>query len=473
VPNTVSTTIDRIHEHTMRILDELGIAFHCKDALELLKASGFRVKDGRAFFTAKQVESSLDMTKKVYTVKARNPKYDMLMSPKNLYLTPGYGSSYISDTDGKLRDATIDDFLTLANIVQVSGAFSINGGILAQPCNIPAFISAEAMVYATLKRSDKVLLSVSADGKKTRNIMKMLELVFGTQRMRTEPHCFTLISTMSPLAIDTNACESIMVCAEHGQVSIIAPGPMAGGTGPISLAGNIALANAEILGVNVMMQIVNPGTPLVYGFAATVSDMQDMSVSSASPGFLKQALWGARMAKHYGLPFRSGGGMSDAGGMTAQAGVESAMNLFVSFSEGVNLVMHATGSLHSFGSVNYEKFILDIETCERLRYYFEPLDDSVEALALEPLREVIETGGQFMTHDHTFARCRLDPWIPQISLHGRSKAEPNMELFDSLRKRMGELLASYVKPDLPPETEKALDDQIRAAGLSEEFIRMV
>ncbi|MDO4572137.1 MAG: trimethylamine methyltransferase family protein, partial [Clostridia bacterium] len=79
-------------------------------------------------------------------------------------------------------------------------------------------------------------------------------------------------------------------------------------TGPVSLAGNISLANAEILGVNVLCQLVSPGLPIIYGFAATTSDLRSMGVCNASPGFLKQARYGALLAKRYGLACRSGGG---------------------------------------------------------------------------------------------------------------------------------------------------------------------
>lgn len=148
--------------------------------------------------------------------------------------------------------------------------------------------------------------------------------------------------------------------------------------------------------------MVRPGTPVVYGFASTVSDMKNMQVSNANPGFLKEAKYGALMAKKYGLPCRSGGGMSDASGLTAQAGVESAMSMFESFTERANLMMHATGSLHSFNTVSFEKFLLDIETYTRMKYYFDDMPIDEDALAFDAIKEAIEEeNGTFVTLDHT------------------------------------------------------------------------
>ena len=458
------TAIELIHSNSLRILSELGMAFHSPQALELLRNGGVKVVGDRAYFTEKQVMDAVQAATKTFTVYARNPKYNINIDSDRLYITPGYGSASIAELDGTVRDATFDDFLKLAAIVQQSEAFQINGGILAQPRDIPSGISAEAMVYTTLKMSDKALFSVFGDETQTKHIMEMLRLVFGN--IENKPCSLTLISTHSPLAIDSDSLDTLRVCATNGQPLVIAPGPMAGGTGPVSLAGNISICNAEILGANVYTQMVRPGTPVIYGFAATVSDLRDMKVSNACPGFVKEARYGAMLAKRYGFACRSGGGMSDAGGLTAQAGVESAMGLFEAFSEGANLVMHATGSLHSFGTVSFEKFILDIETVSRMRYYFDALPVDEDALAFDAIKEVVEDGTGFMLSSHTVERCRSDPWQSEVSLHGASRGTPNAELYASIHKRMNGLLARYTRPEMSVETEQALDRYMLGLGMS-------
>ena len=465
--------VEWIHKNTMRILEEIGIAFHSEEVLNLLRENGIRVEGNRAYFTEKQVMDALDVTKKEFTVYARNSKYNVHMNTEDLYMTPGYGSPSVCEADGTLRAATFDDFLKLAVIVQESEEFSINGGILAQPSDIDAEISAEAMVYATLCRSDKALFSVCGGRAQAENIMKMMKIVFG-EDLTDIPCTLNLISPLSPLAITKNSLETIEVCAENGQPLIIAPGNMAGATGPISLAGNISQANAEILGINVYAQMVRPGTPIIYGFASTVSDMKNMQASNANPGFVKEAKYGALMAKKYGLPCRSGGGMSDASGLTAQAGVESAMNMFESFSERANLVMHAAGSLHSFNSVSFEKFILDIETYTRMKYYFSELPVDEEALAFDAIKEAIEEeDGTFITLEHTFDRCRIDPWESQVSIHSRTTGDPNRALYDSIQKRIQKLVSGYQCPELQKEKRAALDEMMRGLGMKEEDIARV
>ena len=469
----IASDLDRIHENTIRILSEIGMSFHCEEALGILKNGGICVRDGRAFFTAEQVENAIKLAPKEFTVFARNEDHNVTINTENLYVTPGYGSACICETDGTLRESVLDDFLNFAAIVQQSDAFDINGGILAQPCDIDASIAAPVMVYSALKRSDKVLLSVSANAKLTQNIMDILCIAFGEEDLIKTPRAFTLISTMSPLSIDRNAVETVQVCAKYHQPLVIAPGPMAGGTGPISLSGNVSLANAEILGLNVLAQMLSPGLPIIYGFAATTSDMRTMGVCNASAGFVKESRYGALMAKRYGFACRSGGAMSDAGGLTAQAGVESAMSLFESFSEKANFVMHAAGSLHSFASASYEKFILDIETIDRMRYYFSDLSTDEDALAFSVIQDIVKKNDQFMLHDHTLGRCRIDPWKPQVSQHGRSKGDPNEELYAAIRVRLNSLLNGYKKPYMDPDVERRLDEYMLKLGMHKEDIAKV
>lgn len=464
--------VEAIHKNTMRILEEIGIEFLSDDALNLMKENGIRVEGKRAYFTEEQVMDALDKTTKEFTVYARNPKYNVSMNTEDLYMTPGYGSPSVCEADGTVRPATFDDFLKLSVIVQESEEFSINGGILAQPSDISADISAEAMVYATLCRSDKALFSVCGGKEQAENIMKMMKIVFGDD-LTNIPCTFNLISPLSPLAITKHSIDTIDVCARNGQPLVIAPGNMAGATGPISLAGNVSQANAEVLGINVYAQLVRPGTPVIYGFASTVSDMKNMQASNASPGFVKEAKYGAMMAKKYGLPCRSGGGMSDASGLTAQAGVESAMSMFESFTEGANLMMHATGSLHSFNSVSFEKFILDIETYTRMKYYVSDMPFDEDALAFDAIEEAVLEEGTYVTIDHTFERCRIDPWYSQVSIHQNTKGDPNAALYESIQKRIEKLVTNYKRPELEPEKRAALDAFMRGLGMKEEDIARV
>lgn len=88
--------VEKIHRNTLKVLEEIGIAFHDDEALEFMASKGIKVVGNRAYFTEKQVMDALDVTTKEFIVHARNPKYDVKMNMEDLYMTPGYGSPFIT-----------------------------------------------------------------------------------------------------------------------------------------------------------------------------------------------------------------------------------------------------------------------------------------------------------------------------------------------------------------------------------------
>ena len=47
--------VEILHKNSLRILEEIGIAFLTEESLEILRKNGIRVEGNRAYFTEKQV----------------------------------------------------------------------------------------------------------------------------------------------------------------------------------------------------------------------------------------------------------------------------------------------------------------------------------------------------------------------------------------------------------------------------------
>ena len=85
--------VELIHKNTLRILEEIGIAFLTEESRELLRENGIKVEGTRAYFTEKQIMDALDVATKDFTVYARNEKYNVKMNTEDIYMTPAYGST--------------------------------------------------------------------------------------------------------------------------------------------------------------------------------------------------------------------------------------------------------------------------------------------------------------------------------------------------------------------------------------------
>lgn len=467
--------VEEIHKASLKMLDEIGIKFGTEEANEVFKKHGFRQENGRTYFTEEQINKALDMATKEFTVYGRDEKYFINVNTEDVNYAPGYGSPMITNVDGSVRPALFDDFLKMANLFHMEDSFKINGGILVQPSDIEAKISIPAMVYATIKRSSKVLFGIQGTKKDQEEVFKLLEITFGGKEALKNKYRYIVLSTpTSPLKMDREALYTLFKGCEYNQPIAICSACMPGSTAPVTLAGAVAMCNAEMLAGIVLTQLLNPGNAVMYEFASYGSNVQTGNASIGTPELIKAGRYGSLLAKKYGLACRSGGALSDAKGVTAQAGVETAMCLMHTNLYKANIVMHAAGILDSFATMSYEKLMLDFEVIDRCANYFEDIEVSDKTLAIDTIKKVALNNEIFLNQKHTVKNCRK-AYIPQVSLRSNLPAgkDPNEALYESMNKRMEKQLAAYVKPELDPVVEKKLDDYMLSIGMKPEDIEKI
>ena len=467
--------MEQIHQTTLQILSEIGVEFGSKEANEIFKAKGFRQENGRTYFSEQEVTKYLEMATKEFRVYGRDENYAIDINTNDIHYCPGYGAPMITNTDGSVREALFDDYLKMANLVHMEKSFKVNGGILVQPSDIAPEISIPAMIFATLKRSSKVIFGIQGVKKDQVDIFNMLEIVFGGKEALREKARYILLCTpTSPLRVDQSAIDTLMVGCDYNQPIAVCSACMPGGTAPVTLAGAVAMCNAEILSTIILTQLVNPGNPVLYEFACYGSNVQTGNASIGSPELIKAGRYGALLAKKYGFACRSGGALTDAKGVTAQAGMETAMGLFHANYYKANLVMHAAGILDSFATMSYEKLMLDFEVIDRCANYFADLEVNETTLAFDTLKQVAIHGGSFLNQKHTVKNCRK-AYVPQVSLRSDlpEGKNPNDALYESMHKRIEKQLAAYVKPELDATVEKKLDEYMLGMGMSLEDVQKV
>jgi trimethylamine--corrinoid protein Co-methyltransferase len=467
--------LKKIHNASVRILEEIGIRLHNPEVIDLLKQNGIEVDGQTALFEEKQIMHWINKAPGRFTLYARNPDHDMFIGGDSTEYAAGYGTPTIVAPDGSRRSATLEDYITFLKLVDQSEYFNINGGILVQPCELPSIYSNPAMMYATLTHSDKCILGLPGTAGEVEHIMNMGAIIFGGKdEFIKRPHIATMVSTFSPLQIDHIALQTMLVCARHKQPLIISPAPAAGTTGPIMMAGNISLANAEALAAIAITQVINEGAPVVYGLQSYAADMASGNISIGSPGYSIQAKYCAQLAKLYGLPSRTGGTNTDAKGVSVQSGYESMMSMLLACQNKVNLIIHSAGILDSFAATSYEQFIVDLEIISMIEFYLADIETDPEDFSFDVIREV-GIGGQFITTRHTLERCRKDSWHPEIGLRGYLvKGSPNKQLFANIARKMQKMLDSYEKPMLPPDILEALYEYtVKIEGVDKSIIETI
>jgi trimethylamine--corrinoid protein Co-methyltransferase len=274
----------------------------------------------------------------------------------------------------------------------------------------------------------------------------------------SKPYMGAVANSVSPRTWDTKMTGGLLEYAKHGQPVVASPAVMAAASGPATLAGAMALANAEILAGVTMTQLANPGTPVVYGLPSSNVDVRYGSFAIGSPEGSLFVSFAGQMARHYGIPSRAGGGLTDAKTMDDQQGTEAMLQLMTTMLSGVNYVLHAAGVLDSYSTASPEKFVLD---CDRIRYVErmrEGFELSEETFALDLIREV-EPGDHFLNKRHTLDHCKTEFLIPEIydrDSYDNWEGDGGKSAYELAHERVGDLVDAYERPPMDADVEADL-----------------
>jgi trimethylamine---corrinoid protein Co-methyltransferase len=463
--------LEEIHKTSLQILGEIGIKLHHPEIFDLLNDHGFHINNQIVCFSEDQIWEWISKAPSQFTLYARNPKNDLFFGGDNHVYGAGYGCPEIIEINGNHRNATLEDYIKFTKLIQNSPFINLAGGIVVQPFELKDKDSRLAMLYAALLYSDKCLMGLPGSAEEVEQQMDLIALLMsGTDQLKANPAILTLISSLSPLQIDFNAMANMLVCAKYHQPMIISPGPIAGATGPISLAGNIAMGNAEALAGIVIAQIIQPGVPVIYGLQAAAMDMKTGYSSIGTPAFSLEAKYCAALARFYKLPSRGGGASTDAKNVSTQSGYESMLSLHNSRQQSINLIIHSAGILDSYMAMSYEQFMVDQEMISMVEYFFKDIKVNDETLSFDIIKQVGH-GGLFLNHRDTFKKCRTEPWHPEISLRGGLKeTTPDSAFLNQIEKKLNKEFANYQKPDIDPEIKQNMQDYLNRCGLPSDLL---
>mgnify|MGYP000601388897 CR=1 FL=1 len=460
------TEIEMIHNTSMRLLANVGIEFPDEEALAVFKKHGFKTDGRRVFFREEQVMKALETAPARFVIHARNPDRSVTVGDGEPVFAPGYGAPFLVDPEVGKRVPTLEDYRNLVRLAHALPNQDMSGHLLVEPGDVPPHTAHLHMLHANIVHSDKPFIGSAEGLAGARHTMEMASILFGQDALAEQPVTLGLINPLSPLGYSTDMIQALMEYARWRQPLIIATLVMAGSTGPITLAGTLAQQNAEILAGITLAQLVNPGTPVVYGSTSTNLDMKTGALAIGSPELALVVVATAQMARHYGLPSRSGGALTDANYPDAQAGFESMLSLLTTVNSGVDFVLHAGGILSSYLAFSYEKFVLDDEMCGLVRRFRRGIVVTPETLAYDVIAKV-GPGGNFLAEPQTLERCRSEFWQPTVCPREGLEAwlaSGRPDAVQRARQRWQQLLAEHEDPPLEATTARQLQAFVEEHG---------
>jgi trimethylamine--corrinoid protein Co-methyltransferase len=270
-----------------------------------------------------------------------------------------------------------------------------------------------------------------------------------------------IVHAASPLKYSPEMAEIIIDMARLGQPLVITDMVLAGTSGPVSLPGLLAMANAEILSGIVLAQLAGPGTPVVYGSVSAPSDMRTVASAVGAPEAVVLASAIIQLAQHYKVPCRTGGMLTNSHCLDSQAAAEGTLMMSTAVRNGANFILHACGQLGSYISMSFEKWILDEEVCRTLRRVLKAMDINVESIDVDTIKSM-GSDGNYLTHPTTFKHCRslYQPYLFTRDDYQTWATRGARRVADQTQSILEKRLQGYEKPPIDPGLERELEEYV-------------
>jgi trimethylamine--corrinoid protein Co-methyltransferase len=445
-----------------RLVSEIGVEFLSDRALDLFRAAGQKVEDNNVFFDPDFLLEQVAKAPREFDVQARNPAHTVHIGGDSMAFGGVYGPPFVREGDVR-RDATMDDFRNFTRLAQSFDAMDSAGGVICEPNDAPLDSRHLDMVYALQTLTDKIYMGNVVSGVNARDTIAMSSILFGGRdKIEQTPASISLINCNSPLRWDDRMLDAQFEYCEARQPVVITPFLLMGAMSPVSIPATLAQQMAEAMTGIALSQLISPGTPVIFGSFLSNIDMQSGSPQFGTPESAIGLLCTGQIARHFGLPVRSGGGLTSSQMPDAQAAYEGLMTMLPTFLAGINWVMHTAGWLDGGLVASYEKFVIDVQVLEMLQTEFRPLEITEESLAFDAHEEVGH-GGHFLGAAHTMERFRTCFYRPFLSssdnyerwMRGGAK-DTAARASDIVAKR----LAEYEQPPMDEAVRAELEDYV-------------
>jgi trimethylamine--corrinoid protein Co-methyltransferase len=295
-------------------------------------------------------------------------------------------------------------------------------------------------------------------------LLEMYEIMADALGVSTSETFCGSVYIISPLRFPKDVGDQIIYFYKRGLRVRIGNMFTMGGTGPVTLAGCLALNLAERIAIGILDRVLfGIRQWVIFGEVAPL-DMRTLTMPSGRPEVLLFNLAAIQLAQHYGVPAHTYGGYTDARLPSVEAGMQKVLTaLPCILAGGCNLDAGKLG-----GSLcSPIQMIIDSDLIGALRrtlWGFEVDDDT---LAVDVMDEV-GPGGSFLATEHTVKHMRSEFWEPKVWASDAYQATVGEDIRSDVERALEHWHELMSQPDPEPglseETERRLQAVVDQAG---------
>jgi len=464
----------QIHQASLEMLRDPGLISFNKAAVEILDGSGADVTtissgDHPCWLVKipeQLVLQSLDCVPKTVKLGARNPDNALIMkgeeprvyfisgSETNIWLDVDF-STYVKKSDPSTeiqvpefhpRRGTVADLCKSAHVCE--HLETLDGYIRTvniQDADITEDNKDVNKFFASLNNTTKHVMSGLTSLKQLDSVVNMARLIVGGEEQLKDNPIISFITCLvkSPLQFVDDTTDTFIEICKRGLPVVVSSSPQAGSTAPIKEAGIIAQINAEVLAGIVLSQLVNKGTPIIYGSVPVRARMDTLGDSYGAVETSQYNVDCVQMARFYKIPNYSTAGVCDTKTPGQQASIERLFSDIMVTLSGPQYLHCAYGLLECNSVFCLLQAVLDDAHFKMIKFFLQSprIGDQEIAETLKQVREVVDTS-QKLYIKYIRPVMRSGELSPPYPFEGDGE---NDNVFALAYERMNELLAKPVE----------------------------
>ena len=456
--------IESINAASLRILEAVGVRVQSDCVLGLLRKHGCaETADSPA------VRIPRGLVEEALRMAPRRVRLCTLGGQERL-LGPGVGSTFwtcnaLNIIEGEtVRPIGEQDFIDWVRVTE--SLESVFAAVAPSVADYPARFRDFVGFRLLSQYSTKHLRPCIYTPRGALAIIEMAGVLLGGVEPAQRPIVSFGYTIQSPLQWSSPAMELFCITSGHGIPLMINAEPTAGATAPVTLAGTLALANAEALSGVVIAQLLEPGRPVVYnlGFSHTL-DMRSAITRTGGPENALLGAAGARLAAYHGLPSAS---WASTESMTedAQAASEFALVASAHAAAGVNIIW-GVGQLETQRAISLTQGVIDDEIAAAILHIQRGVQVDADTLAENVITSMAHSA-DYLAHEHTLCHFRDELFMPRLAFTQRWEAwrqQGGLSLRDRARQRVADVLTQ------PAECRLSLDVQRELLSVQQRWMQ--
>ena len=409
-----SQDIERLHAATLEILEQVGVRFPSEKAFAIWEAHGAQVDRETQIVKASPelIEKALKTAPAAYDLAARHPDQDLPLDGNHVFVgTDGCGVEVIDLHSGKRRTSCLQDVADVARVADALEQIGFHWVALSAQDRSPHTRGLHELKAVWDNSTKHVQTESIYSETEARLAVEMAAAIAGgREALRRRPLLSIMQCTAPPLGQDGGSLDAALVAAEAGLPVGFMTMTAALTTGPATLAGTLAVGNAEVLSATALIQLAYPGAPVFYAAAQTASDPRSGAYTGGGP---EDYLFGAatnQLADFYDIPLSMGSFATGAKEPNWQAGIDNSLSTFMACISMSDMLL-GVGFLHGSRIWSYEQMLMDCEIFDIVHKMMQGIPVDEETLAMDAI-QAVGPGGNFLAQKHTRRHMR-DLFMPR------------------------------------------------------------